>query len=149
MISGDSYPRVTANLESYIPFSRRTTGLLNVQGGANFGYEKNVMNEFIVGGLTKTFRNQITFAGIQEGTIYSPSLLALQGGARVMMFSNTYITARANVLFNNLFSKSEYFDYPDFFQAMRSRLLIILHWGRWRYQRCIVIRRRGCRVILI
>jgi NTE family protein len=117
MISGDSYPRVTANLESYIPFSRRTTGLLNVQGGANFGYEKNVMNEFIVGGLTKTFRNQITFAGIQEGTIYSPSLVALQGGARVMMFSNTYITARANVLFNNLFSKSEYFDYPDFFSG--------------------------------
>lgn len=117
MISGDSYPRITANFDSYIPFSRRTTGLLNVQGGANFGYEQNVLNEFIVGGLTKTFRNQVTFAGLQEGTIYSPSLVALQGGARVMMFSNTYITARANVLFNNLFTKSEYFDYPDFFSG--------------------------------
>lgn len=116
-ISGDSYPRVTANLESYIPFSRRTTLLINAQGGTNFGYEKNVLNEFIVGGLTKTFRNQITFAGLQEGTIYSPSLLALQGGARVMVLGNTYLTARANVLFNNLLTRNELFDYPDFFSG--------------------------------
>lgn len=117
MISSNSYPRVTANLESYIPFSRRTTMLFNVQGGTNFGYDKNVLNEFIVGGLTKTFRNQITFAGLQEGSIYSPSLMAVQGGARVMMFSNTFITARANVLFNNIFTKSDYFNYPDFFSG--------------------------------
>lgn len=117
VVATDGYPRAILNFESYIPVSKRTTLQVNAQTGVNFRYERNLMNEFIVGGLTKTFRNQITFAGLQEGTLYSASVAAFQGGLRVQVFNNTYVTGKANVLFNNVFTTSDYFDNPDFFSG--------------------------------
>jgi NTE family protein len=113
-ISTHPYLRTTLNVESYVPFGRRATLLLNAQGGINFNYTRNILNEFAIGGLTKIFRNQITFAGLQEATLYSPALATLQGGLRVQLFSNTYLTGRANVLFTNFISKSTFFQNPDF-----------------------------------
>jgi NTE family protein len=113
-ISTHPYFRTTLNVESYIPFGKRTTLLLNGQGGINFNYTRNVMNEFAIGGLTKVYRNQVLFAGLQEGTLYSPAMAMLQGGLRVQLFSNTYVTGKANILFNNFISKSEFFQTPDF-----------------------------------
>lgn len=113
-ISTYPYLRTTLDVESYLSFGRRTTLLLNGQGGINFNYQRNVMNEFAIGGLTKVFRNQITFAGLQEGTLYTPSVAMLQGGLRFLLFNNTYITGKANVLFTNFISRSEFFKNPDF-----------------------------------
>ncbi|OQP60296.1 patatin-like phospholipase family protein [Niastella populi] len=108
------YLRTTLDVESYIPIGRRTTFLLSGQGGINFNYTRNVLNEFAIGGLTKVFRNQITFAGLQEGTLYTPSVAMLQGGVRVNVFANSYLTGKANVLFTNFVSKSAFFNNPDF-----------------------------------
>jgi NTE family protein len=113
-ISSDPYLRTTLDVESYIPFGRRASLLLNGQGGINFNYSRNVMNEFAIGGLTKVFRNQITFAGLQEGTLYTPSVIMLQGGLRVQVFANSYLTGKANVLFTNFISRSQFFENPDF-----------------------------------
>jgi NTE family protein len=113
-ISTYPYMRTTLDVESYIPFGSRASLLLNGQGGINFNYTRNVMNEFAIGGLTKVFRNQITFAGLQEGTLYTPSVAMLQGGLRVQVFANSYLTGKANVLFTNFISRSEFFQNPDF-----------------------------------
>jgi NTE family protein len=113
-ISTYPYLRTTLDVESYISIGRRTTFMLNGQGGINFDYNRNVMNEFAIGGLTKIFRNQITFAGLQEGTLYTPSVAMLQGGIRVNVFANSFFTGRANVLFTNFISKSQFFNNPDF-----------------------------------
>jgi NTE family protein len=113
-ISTYPYLRTTLDVESYFSFGRRATILLNGQGGINFDYRRNVMNEFAIGGLTKVFRNQITFAGLQEGTLYTPSVAMLQGGLRFLVFNNTYITGKANVLFTNFISKSDFFQNPNF-----------------------------------
>ncbi|HEX6428423.1 MAG TPA: patatin-like phospholipase family protein [Niastella sp.] len=113
-ISTYPYLRTTLDVESYIPFGRRASLLLNGQGGINFNYSRNVMNEFAIGGLTKVFRNQITFAGLQEGTLYTPSVAMLQGGIRVQVFTNSYLTGKANVMFTNFISRSEFFNNPDF-----------------------------------
>jgi NTE family protein len=113
-VSTYPYLRTTLDVESYISFSRRATLLLGGQGGINFNYQRNVMNEFAIGGLTKVFRNQITFAGLQEGTLYTPSVAMLQGGLRVMLFPNNYVTGKANVLFTNFISKSAFFQNPGF-----------------------------------
>ncbi|THU30408.1 hypothetical protein FAM09_30085 [Niastella caeni] len=113
-ISTYPYMRTTLDVESYIPFGRRATLMLNGQGGINFNYSRNVLNEFAIGGLTKVFRNQITFAGLQEGTLYTPSVAMLQGGLRVQLFANNYLTGKANVLFTNFISRSDFFNNPDF-----------------------------------
>lgn len=111
------YVRTSLNAEGYVSFSPRVTMFATAQGGINFNYHRNIMNEFIVGGMSKIFRNQITFAGLQEGSIYSPSLLATQIGLRTGIFPGAYITGRANVLFNNFISRSKFFNYQDFYSG--------------------------------
>ena len=71
------------------------------------------MNEFSIGGLTSLYRNQVVFAGLQEGSLYTPAMAAFQGAYRYELFNNTYLTARANVLFNNFISKSAFFQNPN------------------------------------
>jgi NTE family protein len=108
------YQRVLFSLDRYSPLLDRTTLLVHVQAGLNFNYTRNIMNEFSIGGMTNSFHNQVTFAGLREGTFYSASFAELQLGLRYQLFSNTLITGRANILFNNFVSKSAFFITPDF-----------------------------------
>jgi NTE family protein len=113
-ITTSPYERIWLMMDGYTPLSSKSTLMLGMQGGVNFNYQRHLMNEFIVGGLTKTFRNQVTFAGLQEGTLYTPSVLAAHAGLRYELFNNTYLIARANMLFTNFVSKSNFFQNPDF-----------------------------------
>ncbi|HYC29388.1 MAG TPA: hypothetical protein VEB42_11235, partial [Chitinophagaceae bacterium] len=113
-ITTSPYERVLLNADGYTPLSHKTTLMLGMQGGVNFNYQRHLMNEFVVGGLTRMFRNQITFAGLQEGTVYTPSVLAVHAGLRYELFNNTYLTGRANMLLTNFVSKSNFFQNPDF-----------------------------------
>jgi len=116
-ISDDPFYRTRVNVESYAPVGKRTNLMLNIQAGANFNYSNNALNEFIVGGLTKTFRNQVTFAGLPEGSVFASSMAAFQGGIRVQPFNNTYIIGRANVLFNNFIQDSGFFTAKHFYSG--------------------------------
>ncbi|MGB8193372.1 MAG: patatin-like phospholipase family protein [Chitinophagaceae bacterium] len=113
-ITTTPYSRFLLNVEGHTPISKKSTLTLGLQSGVNFKYQRHIMNEFVVGGLTKIFRNQVTFAGFQEGTVYAPSVLACQAGLRYELFNNTYIIGRANMLFTNFVSKSNFFQNPDF-----------------------------------
>lgn len=116
-IAEQPYYRVFAQAEGYLPLSRRVTTFMQAQAGANFNYHRNAMNEFVVGGLTRMFRNQITFAGMQEGAVYSPAVATLQAGVRTLIFPGAFLTGRANVLFNNIISRSDFFNYQDFYSG--------------------------------
>ncbi|HTI11623.1 MAG TPA: patatin-like phospholipase family protein [Puia sp.] len=112
--SDKPYTRVLFNLDRYTPLPGRYTLITHAQLGMNFAYYHNIMNEFSIGGMTSQFHNQITFAGLREGTFYSPSIAELQLGLRYQLFSNTFITGRANVLVNNFITNSSFFNTPDF-----------------------------------
>lgn len=114
-VSTDPYLRAWFAAEGYLPLSAKLTAFINTQAGINFNYSRNVMNEFTVGGMSKIFRNQVTFAGLQEGTIYSPAMATIQGGLRTFLFTGAYLTGRANVLFNNFISRSDFFKYEDIY----------------------------------
>lgn len=107
----------TVSAEGYLPLINKTTAFLSAQSGVNFNYGDNVMNEFVVGGMVKLFRRQVLFAGMQEGSVYSTSYAAVQGGLRWQIFNSTYITGRANVLFNNIVNKSKFFQSKDFYSG--------------------------------
>jgi NTE family protein len=113
-VSTGPYPRLMFHLESYTPLGRRSTLLLNLQSGINFRYQGNILNEYSIGGLTPLFHNQIMFSGLREGSFYSAGLAAAQLGFRYQLYSNIYLTGRANMLFNNLVSKSRFYSSPDF-----------------------------------
>ncbi len=114
-VATSPYLRTWVWAEGYLPISRRLTTFLNLQSGINFNYSRQVMNEFVVGGMTKLFRNQITFAGLQEGTVYTPAMATVQGGLRTLLFTGAYLTGRANILFNNFISRSEFFKGEDIY----------------------------------
>jgi NTE family protein len=112
--SSAPYQRILFSMDQYTPLAKRYTLLTRLQAGMNFMYKNNIMNEFSIGGLTNNFHNQVVFAGLREGTFYSPSIAEILLGLRYQLFSNTFITGRANVLFANFITKSSFFTTPEF-----------------------------------
>ena len=112
--ASNAYPRITFHFESYTPLSKKSTLMFLLQSGLNF-QQGNIINQFSIGGLTYSFHNQVTFAGLREGSYYASSLAAVQAGFRYNMYGNLYLTARANVMFNNFINNHErFYDTPDF-----------------------------------
>ena len=112
--SSAPYERILVNFDQYLPLASRYTLQVHLQGGLNLHYHNNIMNEFSIGGLTEQFHNQVTFAGLREGTFYSASTAGGMLALRYQLYSNVLITGRANVLFNNFLYKSNFFTTPDF-----------------------------------
>jgi NTE family protein len=114
LTASNTYPRISFHFESYTPLSGKSTMLFQLQSGINF-QQGSVMNEFSIGGLTYTFHNQITFAGLREGSFYSPSTAEIQAGFRYNFYGNLYLTGRANVMFNNFIKNDpKFYNTPDF-----------------------------------
>ncbi|HTE24781.1 patatin-like phospholipase family protein [Flavitalea sp.] len=113
-ISYSNFQQAKLNVEAYLTLSRRSTLFTNFQGGINFGYNQNILNDFIIGGMYSLFRNQITFAGLDEAAVYTPSVAALQIGYRFQLFNNLFIIARSNGLVNNFISKDNVLQRPAF-----------------------------------
>lgn len=116
-VSTNAYWRGWMEAEGYLPLSTKLTGFLKLQAGANFDYENHVMNEFVVGGMTKLFRNQVVFAGLSEGSLYTPAMGTVQGGLRQYLFQGAYLTASANILLNNLVTRSDFYSHEDFYSG--------------------------------
>jgi NTE family protein len=87
---------------------------LQGQAGINFNYNQIVLNDFAIGGLLRQFRNQVTFAGLQEATVYTPSVMSLMLGVRYEAINNLYCTLRADGLVHNFISRREGMQVPDF-----------------------------------
>ncbi|MBL7736111.1 MAG: patatin-like phospholipase family protein [Chitinophagaceae bacterium] len=113
-ISYDDYQRAILNSEAYLPLSSRWTFSSSFQGGLNFSYRQSILNDFSVGGLSKLFRNQVLFAGLEENTINTSSVAALQFGLRYELYNNLYAIARANGLVNNFISINNILQKPNF-----------------------------------
>lgn len=113
-ISEDPYFRTEINFESYIPLKdKKFTLLLNADIGAVHSKDEHIMSDFIIGGLNNMFRNQITFAGLPEAAIYSPSILKTGIGLRARIFANGYLRGKTNILFPQLFKGSAIYNNPD------------------------------------
>ncbi|WP_288072321.1 patatin-like phospholipase family protein [Hydrotalea sp.] len=94
-----SYYRAFVNAEKYIPLTKRKTLFTQFQGGLNWRNTGDVINAFNVGGLTNVYKNQITFAGLAEGSVVTNSIAAMQVGLRYQIFNNGYIITKANGAF--------------------------------------------------
>ncbi|AWV97151.1 patatin-like phospholipase family protein [Arcticibacterium luteifluviistationis] len=107
-IDYENYQRLSIMLDAYQPIAPKWTFNVVFQAGLNFNYSQNLVNNFQVGGLTRTFRNQITFAGYNEGVISTASVATLGLGVNCSLFKNGYLTFKSNGLVSNFTSREKY-----------------------------------------
>jgi NTE family protein len=100
-ISYDPYGRTSLLLETYLRTGKKGVFLGMLQSGMNFSYNQYFSNDFIVGGLTRQFRNQVVFAGYAENTIFSNSVSALQLGYQHELYDKLFLTWRSNAMVYN------------------------------------------------
>ncbi len=109
-----NFVRTKVNIEGYLPLGDKYTGLAQVQGGINFNQRVSILNDYFVGGLTNVFRNQITFSGLNEGTVHSSSIASLMLGLRYQMYNSLYVMAKANALYYNFIGSDNNLGQPQF-----------------------------------
>lgn len=97
----NNFIRTRLNVEHYVHLAKKYTLLAQGQAGINFNQKVNILNDYFIGGLTSVFRNQITFAGLNEGTQHSSSVASLAMGIRYQMYSSLFVTVKANALYYN------------------------------------------------
>ncbi len=97
-LSLSNYYRFVLDASLYVPLRKRFNFFTAFQAGINFSNKSNVLNNFYIGGINGSFRNQVRFAGIQEATLNSATVAALQLGLRYTLFNNIYIIGRVNGL---------------------------------------------------
>jgi NTE family protein len=108
----NNFIKTKLNYEHYFPVFHKSTFFTQLQAGINFNQQESVLNDYFIGGLEHTFRNQITFAGLNEGTVLSSSAASLQLGLRYQMFNNLYLTAKANGLYYNFVGSNKNLQTP-------------------------------------
>ncbi|MEO8582717.1 MAG: patatin-like phospholipase family protein [Flavitalea sp.] len=113
-ISYNNYQHFIFNGDAYAPFSSRLTFISGLQTGINFNYKQSILNDFNIGGLTKTIRNQVMFAGLEENSFNTPSVATALLGLRYELYNNMYVTGKANGLVNNFISANNILQKPSF-----------------------------------
>ena len=110
----NNYQRAWMNMETYSRLGSRFTLSTLTQLGVNFNYDQNFFNDFVIGGLTRMFRNQVLFAGLEEGSFFTTSVASLQMGLRFNITNNLYVTGRTNGLMNNFISTDNRLQAPRY-----------------------------------
>ncbi|HRH60408.1 MAG TPA: patatin-like phospholipase family protein, partial [Chitinophagaceae bacterium] len=110
----DDFWRVKFNMEHYQPLSRKLCLVSQAQAFMNFHQKSFVVNDFYAGGLVNTFRNQILFTGLREGTVITGSALSAQLSFRYQMYSNLYLMAKANAMYSNFIRSNRNAGKPEF-----------------------------------
>jgi NTE family protein len=101
----NNYIRLMLDASLFRAINKKFTFLSDFQAGVNFTNKANYLNNFLIGGLNGSYRNQIRFAGLLEATENSSSVAALQMGLRYNPINNVYVTARINALLKDFATK--------------------------------------------
>jgi|SRR6218665_1100230 len=103
--SSDPYTQLRIAFEQYIPVNR-SAFFIQLQSGMNFNYKQAIMNDFVVGGLNDVIRNQVTFAGLPEASIFTASAASLKLGYQQAITNNLFLIAKVNGLYYDFIKSS-------------------------------------------
>lgn len=102
----ENYWKLTASIETFHPVSRKVVFFTHAQAAMNFKQKASLVNDFYIGGLNKTFSNQVLFTGLNENSIYSSSAMVMQIGWRYAVYPSLYITAKGNAMYYNFINSN-------------------------------------------
>ncbi|MFT3936704.1 MAG: patatin-like phospholipase family protein [Chitinophagaceae bacterium] len=100
-INSQSFIRARAQLLQVIQLKRRNFITLQLEGDANFNSSQLLFHDFVVGGLQPMFHNQVTFAGLQDASLRTNSLVKAAVNWRYLLSGNVYISATANLMYHS------------------------------------------------
>lgn len=101
-----NYSRVYFDGSLFTALGKKFNFFTGLQAGINFTDQQNELNDFLIGGINGSFRNQIKFAGLQEATVNSSSAAVLQLGLRYNPINNVYLIGRVNGLVKDFIGNS-------------------------------------------
>jgi len=102
----DNFSRFVFDGSLFTSFNSKFTFFSELQAGVNFTSSPNKLNNYLIGGINGSFRNQIRFAGLQEATVNSSSVVSLQVGLRYNLANNIYIIGRSNALLKDFVTRN-------------------------------------------
>jgi NTE family protein len=100
-VSTENFLRVRAQVEHVIPFKKRNTITLQAEADANFNSTQLLFHDFVAGGMQPVFRNQVTFAGIQDAALRTNSLVKLNVNWRYQIAGALFAAANANIMYHS------------------------------------------------
>ena len=86
--------------EHHMPLGKHSF-FYQLQSAININYRQVFLNDFVIGGLTPAFRNQLSFAGLPAGSLFTASAVIGQVGYQYSVMPNLYLLARANGLWHD------------------------------------------------
>jgi NTE family protein len=98
ILKSSAYTQLRVNFEKYFPINKSAL-FVQLQSGMNFNYKQAIMNDFVIGGLTNVIRNQITFSGLPEASIFTASAISLKVGYQQAITNNLFVIAKVNGLY--------------------------------------------------
>lgn len=96
-------------INSYKSVGRKTTILTNIQGGALSvlsNYENYYLDNFLIGGSQKLYKNQFIFAGYQDVQLAATSFASGLIGIQYNVWGELYLLGKANIGVYNFISNS-------------------------------------------
>ena len=98
ILGSNPYTQLRVNFEKYFPVNK-SAFFVQLQSGMNFNYKQAIMNDYVIGGLTNVIRNQITFSGLPEASIFTASAISLKLGYQQAITNNLFVIAKVNGLY--------------------------------------------------
>ncbi|PUZ25485.1 hypothetical protein DCC81_14460 [Chitinophaga parva] len=102
----DDYKRFLLKVNYNVPAGRRGAFEFSTNAAVNLGYRPNLVNNYIVGGLTDQVRYQVPFAGMYEGEVLTGSISTLGLRYQYEFLNNFFVVPRANVAIYNYADKA-------------------------------------------
>jgi NTE family protein len=97
---------VRSQIEYVIPFTKKNTITLQAEGDANFTSTQLVFQDFVAGGIQPVFRNQVTFAGLEDGSLRTNSLVKFNVNWRYQIVGSFFAAANANIMYHSFLLKN-------------------------------------------
>lgn len=97
----------------YLPVHRKLSLFYNINLGITYHSQGWDFDNFFIGGIQPLFRQQMVFAGLNEGQITSRSSLIGLLGVQYELFGDLYVLARANTLFYDFTTYNELYNYQE------------------------------------
>jgi len=113
-ITHSNFLRLKAQIQHVIPVRRKSIVTLQAETDLNFNSTQLLFHDFVVGGIQPVFRNQVTFAGIQDASLRTNSLVKAAVNWRYQVAGSLFVAATANFIYHS-FLVEKYREEPNNF----------------------------------